>query len=363
MQLFRGASVVIFFQKNGRTIALPVLPSVKIPIFVPRRKDTFMSHLTREQRYTINRMLQAGCTRKEICIAIGKDKSVLSRELKRNSGKRGYSPTMAQEYANERKERFKVNRKFTSTIRLKIIRELEQEQWSPEQIAGKAKRDGIEMVSIERIYQFIRQDKREGGLLWKHCRHKLKHRKRPVSGKRVVIPNKVMIDNRPDVINNRERFGDWEIDTIVGPENKGAILTVTERLTGFLMMKKLSEGKNAKALAKELYFMLLPYKNAVLSITSDNGTEFYEHQIIARKLNTLFFFAHPYASWERGLNENTNGLIRQYIPKKQIFNKYSDEQILFLQRKINNRPRKKLNFDTPKNKFFNFLNNLVAFGS
>ena len=322
-----------------------------------------MSHLTEEQRYTIFRMQQAKCTRKEICIAIGKDKSVLSRELKRNSSKRGYSPHLAQEYADERKERFKGLRKFTPTIKQKIIRELEQEQWSPEQIVGRAKREGIPMVSTERIYQFIRQDKRTGGVLWKQCRHKLKHRKRPVTGKKVVIPNKVMIDWRPEVINNRERFGDWEIDTIVGKENKGAILTLTERLTGFLIMRKLPKGKNAKALANELFYMLLPYKQAVHSITSDNGTEFYEHQTIAKKLNTLFFFANPYSSWQRGLNEYTNGLIRQYIPKKQIFNKYNDEQIATFQKKINNRPRKNLNFDTPKHRFFNLLNNLVAFNS
>jgi IS30 family transposase len=293
-------------------------------------------------------MLQAKCTEKEICIAIGKDKPVLSRELKRNGGKRGYSPHLDREYANERKERFKVNRKFTLSIKQKVICELTQEQWSLEQIAGKAKRDGLPPVSTERIYQFIRQDKREGGLLWKHSGHKLKHRKRPVTGKRVVIPDKVMIDRRPDVINNRERFGDWEVDTIMGPENKGAILTLTERQTGFLIMKKLTEGKNARALAKELYCLLLPYKKAVHSITSDNGTEFHEHQMIAKKLNTLFFFAHPYPSWERGLNEYTNGLIRQYIPKKQSFNNNNNEQIASFQKKINNRPRKKLNFDTPK---------------
>ena len=312
----------------------------------------------------ISLFLAESLTRKEICIAIGKDKSVLSRELKRNSGKRGYSPLNAQEYAQERKERFKVKRKFTPTIRQKVIRELTQEQWSAEQIVGKAKRDGIPMVSVERIYQFIRQDKREGGLLWKQCRHKLKHRKRPAGGgKRVVIPNKVMIDERPDVINNRERFGDWEIDTIVGPDNKGAILTATERLTGFLIMKKLPNGKNAKALANELYYMLLPYKQAVCSITSDNGTEFYEHQMIAKKLNALFFFANPYSSWQRGLIEYTNGLIRQYIPKKQTFNKYTNEHIVNFQKKLNNRPRKKLNFDSPKYRFFNLLNNAVAFNS
>jgi len=315
-----------------------------------------MNHLTEGQRYTIARMLQAGYAKKNICIAIGKDKSVLSRELKRNSSKRGYSAALAHEYANERKERFRRKRKFTDEIKNHINKYLTEEQWSPEQIVGDAKRRGIEMVSCERIYQYIRADKLAGGSLWKQCRHQLKHRKRPVGGKKIVIPDKVSIDERPAVINEKQRFGDWEIDTIVGPENKGAILTVTERLTGFLMMKKLKKGKNAKALANTLYFMLLPYKNYVHSITSDNGTEFYEHKLIAKMLDTNYYFAHPYSSWERGLNEYTNGLIRQYIPKKESFTKYTDKDIENFQYKINRRPRKLLNFDTPKNKLFLFIN-------
>jgi IS30 family transposase len=208
------------------------------------------------------------------------------------------------------------------------------------------------MVSHERIYQFIREDKKNGGTLYKHLRHRLKHRKRPVGGKKIVIPDKVSIDLRPEVINQKERFGGWEIDTIVGPENKGAILTATERTTGFLLMKKLPKGKNAKALAKELFFLLLPYKRFVLSITSDNGIEFYEHKLIAKKLDADFFFAHPYSSWERGLNEYTNGLVRQYIPKKESFTKYNEADITTIQHKINRRPRKLLNFDSPKDNFF-----------
>jgi IS30 family transposase len=301
-------------------------------------------------------MLQAGYAKKDICIAIGKDKSVLSRELNRNSSKRGYSAAVAHEYAHERKERFRIKRKFTEPIKKHVVRYLTEEQWSPEQIVGDAKRRGIEMVSCERIYQFIREDKVNGGSIWKHCRHQLKHRKRPVGGKKIIIPDKVSIDDRPNIINEKQRFGDWEIDTIVGPENNGAILTLTERLTGFLLMKKLTEGKNAKELAKELFYMLLPYKNFVHSITSDNGTEFYEHKWIAKKLNTKYYFAHPYASWERGLNEYTNGLIRQYIPKKENFTKYSDSDIENFQIKINRRPRKLLNFENPKNRFFYLIN-------
>jgi IS30 family transposase len=322
-----------------------------------------MSHLTEEQRYTIARMLQAGYAKKDICIAIGKSKSVLSRELKRNSSKRGYSAALAQEYANERKERFRRKRKFTEPIKNHIDKYLSEEQWSPEQIVGDAKKRGIKIVSTERIYQYIRENKRTGGSLWKNCRHQLKHRKRPVGGKKVIIPDKVSIDDRPAVVNEKKRFGDWEIDTIVGPENNGAILTVTERLTGFMMMKKLTKGKNAKELAKTLYYLLLPYKKFVLSITSDNGTEFYEHKWIANMLNTKYFFAHPYASWERGLNEYTNGLIRQYIPKKEHFNKLSIQTIENFQHKINRRPRKLLNYKKKKKRFFQFINNKVAFDS
>jgi IS30 family transposase len=262
-------------------------------------------------------MLQADYAKKDICIAIGKDKSVLSRELKRNSSKRGYSASLAQEYANERKERFRRRRAFTEEIQARMEKYLKEEQWSPEQIAGDAKRRGIPTVSTERIYQFIREDKRAGGSLHKHCRHGLKHRKRPVGGKKTVIPDKVSIDERPAVINEKQRLGDWEIDTVVGPENKGAILTATERQTGFLLMKKLPKGKNAKALAKELFCMLLPYKNFVHSITSDNGTEFYEHRWIAKMLDAAYYFAHPYSSWERWLNEYTNGLVRQYYGSAQ----------------------------------------------
>jgi IS30 family transposase len=223
--------------------------------------------------------------------------------LKRNRIKRGYSAAPAQAYANERKERFKRKRKFTERMRKHIVARIEEEQWSAEQIVGEAKARGIPMVSTERIYQYIRQDRRSGGTLWKHCRHRLKHRKRPVGGKKVVIPGKVSIEKRPDIINEKKRFGDWEIDTVVGQGNRDAILTATERQTGFLLMKKLPEGKNAKTLARELYRMFLPYKKYVRSFTSDNGTEFYEHRQIANMLKTQYYFAHPYSSRERGLNE------------------------------------------------------------
>ena len=319
------------------------------------------NQLTREQRYQIQVLLQAGTKRSAIASLIGKDKSVVYRELKRNKSPSGkYSAPYAQQLADLRKERLKRQRKLTKEIRTKIIKELEEEQWSPQQIKGRADKQGLPMVSHERIYQLIRLDKQQGGELYKHTRHRLKHRKRPVGGKKVVIKDKVSIDFRPAVVALKERFGDWEMDTIVGKNNQGAILTLVERQTGFLMMKKLPHGKNAKGLAKAVIALLLPFKNSVHSITVDNGTEFAAHQMIARKLKTSIYFAHPYSSWERGLNEYTNKLIRQYIPKKESLENYNDQLIKEIQYKINRRPRELLNFDNPKYVFYINLDKKVA---
>ena len=315
------------------------------------------SHLTSEQRYQIQALLAVGTKQKEIAILIEKDKSVVSREIKRNKRPKGhYNAKHAQELCTIRKERLKRPRKLTEAMKNKIVSELEQEQYSPKQIKGKADRLGIPMVSHERIYQLIRADKEKGGTLYKHTRHRLKHRKRPVGGKKVIIKNRRSIHTRDAVIDEKKRFGDWEIDTIVGPSNKGAIVTIVERTTGFLMMEKLEMGKNARSLAKCVVNMLIPFKKNIHSITADNGSEFAEHQMIAKKLQADFFFADPYSSWQRGINENTNKLIRQYIPKKQSFDKYNNQDIKQIQYKINRRPREKLNFYAPKDLFFSSLN-------
>jgi IS30 family transposase len=216
------------------------------------------------------------------------------------------------------------------------------------------------MVSRERIYQLIRKDKASGGDLWKHTRHKLKHRKRPVTGKQVTIKNKVSIEQRPSVVEAKERFGDWklrsnrrsQIDTMIGKDGKGAILTITERLTGFLLMEKLPQGKQAEPLAKVVVRLRFAYKNKVHTITSDNGAEFAELEYIADKLKADFCFVHPYSSWQRGLNEYTNGWIRQYIPKSTDFNLYSDEFIKRIQNKINRRPKERLKFRAPSKIFY-----------
>lgn len=319
-----------------------------------------MKHLTLQQRYALKAYLECGKTKTEAAKLLKVDRSTIYREIKRNSRKFGvYNPDYANMLAEERKERFCQNRRFDSCKQKLIDNWIIEEQWSPEQIKGYCDKAGIDMVSHERIYQYIRLDKLNGGNIFKYLRHKLKHRNRPVSGKHELIKNKISIDARPETINNKERFGDWEIDLIVGKNNKGAMVTIVERKTAMIMIRKLEKGKNADALAETVIEMLMPYKTFVKSITSDNGSEFARHEKIAERLATQFYFAHPYASWERGLSEYSNKLIRQYIPKQTNFDKFEDSFIKQVQHKINRRPRKNLGFKTPKDVFFNY----VAFAS
>ena len=310
-----------------------------------------MAQLTKEQRYVISVMHEQKYSRKSIAEAIGKDKSVISRELKRNRDEHGkYAFAAAQSLCDIRKERLKKKRKFTPEVQNRIERYMRQKQWSPEQIVGYSAQKGYAMVSVERIYQYIREDKAAGGDLYKHCRHALKHRKRHV-GKRISIKDRTSIEERPPEADGT-RFGDWEMDTIVGKDGKGAMLTLVERSQGYAIIAKLDKGKNAKGLAQTVYRELLPFKGHIRTITTDNGTEFAEHKMIAKLLNTTVFFAHPYCSWEKGCIEYTNKLIRQYITKKAVFNEYTEEMVKEIQYLINARPRKKLGFKAPVQTFY-----------
>jgi IS30 family transposase len=321
-----------------------------------------MSHLTKEQRYIIALLYKRGVSKTEIAIEIGVHKCTISREIKRNSSKTGtYNALTATVFALERKERFGINRKFTKAIEHRVRSYITNDQWSPEQIAGYCQNNDIEMVSIERIYQFVRDDKAKGGIIYKDLRHKLKHRKRPVGEDKSKIKDKISIELRSEKANNREEFGHFEMDLVIGKEHKGAILTLTERVSRFFMCAYLPQGKSAINVAKKVNEILLPYKNHVLSITTDNGLEFAEHKIISKKLNATIYFTHPYSSWEKGQIENMNKLLRQYIPKKQIINADNTLNLKDIQQKINNRPRKNLNFEKPVTIFYNFINQKVAF--
>jgi len=171
-------------------------------------------------------------SQKYIAEQLGVSQSCISRELKRNKLKKGgYSPKKAQEFTDDRKERFCSNRRFTKAVKEFVDQKLTQDQWSPEQIVGYCKKHKINTVSVERIYQYLREDKRNGGKLYLQLRHQLKHRKRPVSGKYEIIKNKKSIETRPEIVLTNQEFGHYEIDLIIGAEGKGAILTVVERKT------------------------------------------------------------------------------------------------------------------------------------
>ncbi len=288
---------------------------------------------------------------KEIASAINVHFSTVYRELKRNKGKYHYHHGLAQKLCEERKRRMRKHRKFSIDMRKEIIALLVNEQWSPEQIKGWMEREGKPCVCVETIYRYIRFDRLHGGDLYKHCRHRLRHVRRSNPATCTVIKDRTMIDEREPEANG-ERFGDWEMDTIVGKDGKGAIVTLVERSKDYLLMRKLKKGKNAEGLAKTVVAMMTPFIGTIKSITTDNGKEFSEHKYIARWLKTKVYFTHPYSSWEKGNVENTNKLIRQYIPKGTDFQEYTDEYIKQVQVKINARPRKKLNFATPKSEFY-----------
>lgn len=311
-------------------------------------------HLTAEQRYTIDVLLRQKKSRKEIAETIGVSESALSREIRRNSGQRGYHWQQAQVKAADRQRRLQNYRNLTPEIRNFIRKKMTEEQWSPSQIVGWLRKNGRDSVCVETVYAYIRADKENGGDLWKHCRHQLKHRKRQVSAPYVAVQNRTMIDERPADWNGSTP-GDFEMDTIVGKNGKGAIVTLVERNTSFTMARKLPEGKNAKALANIVILMLLPYIGKIRSITTDNGSEFAEHLLIAKRLKTKIFFAHPYSSWEKGCIEYHNKLIRQYIPKGTDVDSITDEMLKEIIIKINRRPRMKLDFSSPVVEFFNFI--------
>ena len=316
------------------------------------------NQLTSEQRYYIEVSLQNKISKKVIAEHLKVHISTVYREIKRNGGKYHYHHRLAQDKCDERKHRMRGIRTFTLDMRKRIFSLLVQEQWSPEQIKGYMERNGERCACVETIYSYIRFDRLNGGTLWQHCRHRLRHVHRQVSCRYTAIKDRKMIDMRPAEVDGK-RFGDWEMDCIVGSEGKGVILTLVERSTNFMMMMRLPQGKKAGPLARAVVNMLLPYKRHVKTITTDNGSEFADFKYIEKHIGTQVFFAHPYSSWEKGRIENMNGLVRQYITKDMKLNDIDDETIKQVQYKLNRRPRKKLDFDTPKSSFFKNINNFL----
>ncbi len=312
-----------------------------------------MQHLNETQRYTIFRMRRDKKTQMEIARAIGVSQATVSKELSRNRCSDGrYSAKMAQMFADDAKQRSHKPRKLSTDKVAFICDRMEKQQWSPEQIKGYCDANGIQMVSVEWIYHYIREDKRNGGTLYKHCRHRLKHRKRYVGAGCHHIPDRVSIHLRPEKVEERKEFGHFEMDLI--QNGKDFILTITERMTRFLLMERLPAGKNADGVAKAAIKLLKPYRRSLLSITTDNGGEFASHKLISRCLKVPVFFTDPYSSWQKGTVENTNKLIRQYIPKTMNIKQLSHNNLMVIQNTLNYRPRKVLFFRSPADLFYNF---------
>lgn len=323
-----------------------------------------MKHLTVEQRYTICVMKKQGYKQKNIALTIEKDKSVVSRELKRNCDKRSkkYEADLAHRKYQQRQRDKPKHIHFTEEVK-QCVDELLLKDYSPEQIAGRTKIGEKPCVSAERIYQYVWKDKKQGGKLHLHLRRKgRKYRKRGAAkDTRGIIRDRVDISQRPAIVDQKQRLGDLEIDTVIGQNHKGALLTINDRASSMVWIAKLN-GKNAEELAQKAIEVLHPYKELMHTITGDNGKEFAEHKTISQGLDIDFYFARPYHSWERGANENTNGLIRQYFTKGSSFESITDKDVANVQEILNNRPRKKLKFLTPNEYFFiNLSNQKVAF--
>ena len=310
---------------------------------------TAYTQLTQEQRYQISAMKKIGSSQKEIAEEIGVNKGTISREVRRNAGERGYRPKQAHEKAMERRPKAKAQ---IGAAVWEVVEEKLRQDWSPEQVSGWLKRAGRPSLSPEWIYQHILADKLAGGDLYSHLRCHKKRRKRYGSyDRRGKLPNRVSIEERPELVEQRERLGDWEVDTLVGKGHRGALVSLVERKSRYTLLEPV-ERRQADLVRQASISLLLPFVDRVHTITGDNGKEFAEHRQIAETLKAVFYFAHPYSAWERGTNENTNGLVRQYFPKNTNFSKVTNAKALSAADKLNHRPRKCLAFRTPFEVFF-----------
>jgi IS30 family transposase len=306
-------------------------------------------HLTRDQRCQLYALKKRGDSASVIANVLEVHRSTIYRELRRNTGQRGYRFKQANEKALDRRLIASRQKQKMTDITRFIISEKLALQWSPVQISGWLKKqDYMKAVSHETIYQYIWADKRKGGVLFKQLRHsgkKYNKRSKGTAG-RGCIPNRVDIDKRPAIVEEKTRLGDWELDTIIGTGQSGAIVSMVDRASKLTMLVKTS-GKTAQEVTDALLLRFSPIKEFVCTLTSDNGKEFANHQQVSKTLDASFYFAKPYHSWERGLNEHTNGLVRQYFPKSKRFDEILDTDLMEVEILLNNRPRKVLEFLTP----------------
>ncbi len=308
------------------------------------------TQLTQEQRYQIYALMKAGLNQTQIATIVGVHKSTICREIHRNTGRRGYRPQQAHRRCLKRRDH-KAKPRITSTT-WRLVKRLLRQQWSPEQISYWLYQEKRLRISHEWIYQYVLSDKQAGGSLYRHLRCQKQRKKRYGQySRRGQIPETISIEQRPAIVDTRRRFGDWELDTVIGKHHQQALVTLVERKSRLTLIAKVM-AKTANQVTQAIIQLLKPLRDWVHTITVDNGKEFAQHKTIAKQLNARVYFAHPFASWERGLNENTNGLIRQYFPKTLEFKTITSSKIDQVMEKLNNRPRKCLGFKTPNEVFF-----------
>lgn len=312
--------------------------------------------LTEEDRIEIYAMKQAGKQQKQIAIRLGVNPSTISRELARNTGLRGYRPKQAQQRMMHRRWTARKAVKMTPEVIAYIESKL-REQHSPEQITERMKRDRHwqgPVVSHERIYQHVWQDKAQNGVLYKDLRiggTKQRRKRRNSRDRRGTIKNRVGIENRPAIVEKTIRIGDGEGDTIIGKNHQGALVTLVDRKSKLTLIGKVTRY-TADAVEQTIIHLMKGLSRRNFTLTVDNGKEFANHKSVAEILQIKVFFADPYSAWQRGLNENTNGLIRQYVPKGYDVRILTEEQVQHVMDRLNNRPRKALGFLTPNEVFY-----------
>ncbi len=306
--------------------------------------------LTENERYMLSALRKQGLTVPDIAAALSRHRTTIWREVKRNScwGIDGaYRPAIAQRRTRVRRRKSRKGIKLQESD-FTLVKVLLRYEWSPEQISGFMKRHGHKCVSHESIYQYIWRDKAAGGALWQNLRQSPKRRRKRYKAydSRGRLADKRHITERPSSVEDREEVGHWEIDTVIGHGSKDCIVTLVERATGYLLIGKLPDRTTAslnKVTIKLIKNSPLPVK----TITADNGTEFHQYKEIEKRTGTLFYFATPHHSWERGSNENANGLIRQYIPKRTSMKELTQEGCTAIERRLNSRPRKRYGFKSP----------------
>ncbi|MGH8568878.1 MAG: IS30 family transposase [Gammaproteobacteria bacterium] len=307
--------------------------------------------ITAAERYTLGLLRQRGLNSAAIGRILGRHRSTIGREVQRNGTPRDgcYRAQLADWYARGRRSRSRRNRYFTAADWAQV-QELLREDWSPDQVAGWLRRFHVLDISHETIYRYIWADKAAGGALYRHLRGARKQRRKRYGryDSRGRLAGKRSITERPAIVETRAELGHWEADTMLGASQAGpCVLSLVERKTGYLLLGQLRQRRSAAVNARARQ-LLTAQPHPVRTITVDNGTEFHEYAKLERATGTRFYFATPHHAWERGTNENTNGLIRQYLPKRQSMAHLTQHDCHRIATKLNRRPRKRLGYRTPE---------------